>query len=154
MQLRGEQRAKILTGEIVDSERLGKIVAGAHGQDGKGGTDGLFLRHEPIDNLVDHAVAAECDNRAIALGLCGKFLGMPHALCQHQVKLGRARRHVQKALQALGNLARRARLGSGVGDDERATKISCVHGATPGVWHDGAVALRSNCPRLWLHGEY
>lgn len=66
LQLAGEQRAKILTGEIVDSERLGKIVAGAHGQDGKGGTDGLFLRHEPIDDLVDHAVAAKGDNGAIA----------------------------------------------------------------------------------------
>ena len=39
----------------------------------------------------------------------------------------------QKALQALGNFARGARLGGWVGDDERATKISCVHGATPGV---------------------
>ena len=61
---------------------------------------------------------------------------------------------VQKALQAFGNLARGARLGGWVGDDERATKISCVHGATPGVWHNSAVALGSNCPRLWLHGEY
>ena len=31
LQLAGEQRAKILTGEIVDAERLGKIVARAHG---------------------------------------------------------------------------------------------------------------------------
>lgn len=31
LQLAGEQRAKIFAGEIVDTERLGKIVAGAHG---------------------------------------------------------------------------------------------------------------------------
>ena len=67
---------------------MGKIVAGAHGQDGKGGTDRLILRHESIDDLVDHSVAAECDNRAVALGPCGKFLGMSHALGQHQIKLG------------------------------------------------------------------
>ena len=82
---------------------------------------------------MDHAVAAECDNGAIALSLCGKLLGVSHVLGQHQVKLGCARGHVQKALQALGNFARRTRLGGWVGDDERATKISCVHGATPGV---------------------
>ena len=112
---------------------MGKIVAGAHGQDGKGGPDRLILRHESIDDLVDHAVAAECDNGAIARCLGGKLLGMPRAFGQHQVKLGCARGHVQKALQALGNFARRTRLGGWVGDDERATKISCVHGATPGV---------------------
>ena len=32
LQLAGEQRAKILAGEIVDTERLGKIVAGATGR--------------------------------------------------------------------------------------------------------------------------
>ena len=82
---------------------------------------------------MDHAVAAECDNGTIALSLCGKLLGVSHALSQHQIKLGCARGHVQKALQALSDLARRTRLGGRVGDDERATKISCVHGTTPGV---------------------
>ena len=106
LQLAGEQRAKVLAGEIVDAERLGKIVAGAHGQDGKGGPDRLFLRHQAVDDLVDHAVAAECDNRAVSLGPCGKFLGVSHALGQHQVKLGCACSHVQKALQALSDLAR------------------------------------------------
>ena len=133
LQLAGEQRAKILAGEIVDAECLGKIIAGAYGQDGKRRSNRLFLRHQAIDDLVDHAVAAECDNRAVALSLCGKLLGMPRAFGQHQVKLGCARGHVQKALQALSDLARRTRLGGGVGDDERATKISYVHGATPGV---------------------
>ena len=133
LQLTSEQRAKILTGEIFDTERLGKIVAGAHGQDGKGGPDRLVLRHESIDDLVDHAVAAKGDNGSIALGPRGKLLGVPRAFGQHQVKLGCARGHIQKALQALGNLARGTRLGGWVGDDERATKISCVHGATPGV---------------------
>ena len=133
LQLAGEQRAKIFAGEIVDTERLGKIIAGAYGQDGKRRSNRLFLRHKAIDDLVDHAVAAECDNRAVVLGLCGKYLGMSHTLGQHQVKLGCARGHIQKALQALGNLVRGARLGGRIGDDERATKISCVHGATPGV---------------------
>ena len=31
LQLAGEQRAEVFAGEIFDSERLGKIVAGAHG---------------------------------------------------------------------------------------------------------------------------
>ena len=88
MQLAGEQGAKIFTGEIVDTEGLGKIVARANGQDGKCWADCLFLCHEPVDDLVDHAVAAECYNRAVALGLRGKFLGVSHALGQHQVKLG------------------------------------------------------------------
>ena len=66
LQLAGEQRAKILTGEIIDTERLGKIVAGAYGQDGKSGPDRLILCHKPVDDLVDHAVAAECDNGTIA----------------------------------------------------------------------------------------
>ena len=82
---------------------------------------------------MDHAVAAKGDNGAIALSLGGQLLGVSHALGQHQVKLGCARGHVQKALQALGNLMRGARLGGRIGDDEGATKISCVHGATPGV---------------------
>ena len=112
---------------------MGKIVAGAYGQDGKSGPDRLILCHKPVDDLVNHAVAAKGDNGAIALGLRGQLLGVSHALGQHQVKLGCARGHVQKALQALGNFARRTRLGGWVGDDERATKISCVHGATPGV---------------------
>ena len=133
LQLAGEQRAKILAGEIVDAERLGKIVAGAHGQDGKSGAGVLLLRHKPVDDLVNHAVAAECDNGAIALSLCGQLLGVSHTLGQHQVKLGCACSHVQKALQTFGNFACRTRLGGWVGDDERATKISCVHGATPGV---------------------
>ena len=133
LQLTGEQCAKILAGEIVDAERLSKIVAGANGQDGKSGAGVLLLRHKPIDDLVDYAVAAECDNGAIARCLGGKLLGMPHALGQHQVKLGCSRGHIQKALQALGNFVRRTRLGCWVGDDERAAKISCVHGATPGV---------------------
>ena len=80
MQLTGEQRAKILAGEIFDAERLGKIVAGAHGQDGKSGAGVLLLRHKPVDDLVDHAVAAECDNGTIALSLCGKLLGVSHVL--------------------------------------------------------------------------
>ena len=83
LQLAGEQRAKILTGEIVDSERLGKIVAGAHGRDGKGGTDCFFLLHESIDDLVDHAVTAKGDNGAVSLSLRGKPLGMSRALGQH-----------------------------------------------------------------------
>ena len=112
---------------------MGKIIAGAYGQDGKRRSNRLFLRHQAIDDLVDHAVAAECDNRAVALSLCGQFLGVPRAFGQHQVKLGCARGHIQKALQALGNFERSTRLGGWVGDDERATKISCVHGATPGV---------------------
>ena len=112
---------------------MGKIVAGAHGQDGKGGAGALLLRHKPVDDLVNHAVAAKGDNGAIALSLCGQLLGVSHALGQHQVKLGCARGHIQKALQALGNFARRTRLGGWVGDDERAGKISCMHGATPGV---------------------
>ena len=91
------------------------------------------MRHKPIDDLVNNAVAAKGDNGAITLGPRGKLLGVPRALGQHQIKLGCARGHIQKALQALGNLARRTRLGGWVGDDERATKISCVHGATPGV---------------------
>lgn len=48
----------------------------------------LFLRHQAIDDLVDHAVASECDNRAVALGLRGKFFGVSHVLGQHQIKLG------------------------------------------------------------------
>ena len=112
---------------------MGKIVAGAHGQDGKSGAGVLLLRHKPVDDLVNYAVAAKGDNGAIALSLCGQLLGVSHALGQHQIKLGCARGHVQKALQALGNFARRTRLGGWVGDDERAAKISCVHGATPGV---------------------
>ena len=91
------------------------------------------MRHNTVDDLVDHAVAVKGDNGAIALSLCGKLLGVPRSFGQHQVKLGCARGHIQKALQAFGNLACGARLGGGVGDDERATKISCVHGATPGV---------------------
>ena len=73
---------------------MGKIVAGAYGQDGKGGTDRLILRHKPVDDLVDHAVAAKGDNGAIALSLGGQLLGVPHALGQHQVKLGCACSHV------------------------------------------------------------
>ena len=91
------------------------------------------MLHKPVDDLVDHAVAAERDNGAIARCLGGQLLGVPHALGQHQVKLVCACSHVQKALQALGNFVRRTRLGGWVGDDERAAKISCVHGATPGV---------------------
>ena len=83
--------------------------------------------------VTEVAIAAKGDNGSIALGPRGKLLGVPRAFGQHQVKLGCACSHVQKALQALGNFARRTRLGGGVGDDERATKISCVHGATPGV---------------------
>ena len=59
---------------------MGKIVAGAYGQDGKSGPDRLILCHKPVDDLVDHAVAAECDNGAIALSLCGKLLGVSHVL--------------------------------------------------------------------------
>ena len=80
MQLAGEQRAEVFAGEIFDVERLGKIVAGAHGQDGKSGAGVLLLRHKPVDDFVDHAVAAECDNGAIALSLCGKLLGVSHVL--------------------------------------------------------------------------
>ena len=54
---------------------------------------------------MNHAVAAKGDNGAIALSLCGQLLGVSHALGQHQVKLGCARGHIQKALQALGNFA-------------------------------------------------
>ena len=110
--------------------------------------------HKPVDDLVDHAVAAKGDNGAIALSLCGQLLGVSHTLGQYQVKLGCACSHVQKALQALGNFARRTRLGGWVGDDERATKISCVHGRLPAY----GVTVRSRsgriAPRLWLHGEY
>ena len=88
LQLAGEQGAKIFAGEIVDTEGLGKIIAGAYGQDGKRRSNRFFLRHESIDDLMDHAVAAEGDNGAVALGLRDKFLGMSHALGQHQVKLG------------------------------------------------------------------
>ena len=80
LQLTGEQRAKILAGEIVDAERLGKIVAGAHGQDGKSGAGVLLLCHKPVDDLVDYAVAAECDNGAIVRCLGGQLLGVSHAL--------------------------------------------------------------------------
>ena len=88
LQLAGEQGAKIFTGKIIDAERLGKIVAGAHGQDGERRSGSLFLRHQAIDDFVDHAVASECDNCAVALGLCGKFFGVSHVLGQHQIKLG------------------------------------------------------------------
>ena len=88
MDLTGEQGAKIFTGEIVDTEGLGKIVAGAYGQDGKRRSSRLFLCHQAIDDLVDHAVAAERDNGTVALGLCGKFFGVSHVLGQHQIKLG------------------------------------------------------------------
>ncbi len=77
LQLAGEQRAKILAGEIFDTERLGKIVAGANGQDGKGGTDRFFLRHQAIDDLVDHAVAAKGDNGTVAWACAASSLACP-----------------------------------------------------------------------------
>ena len=88
LQFAGEQRAKILAGEIVDTEGLGKIIAGAHGQDGKSGACVLLLRHKPVDDLVDYAVTAKRDNGAIARCLGSQLLGMSHALGQNQVKLG------------------------------------------------------------------
>ena len=61
-----------------DADGVRKVIAGTDGHNSKNGALGFGQLHDPVDDFMNRAVSAHCDDHVIALftSLLGKFRGM------------------------------------------------------------------------------